>query len=174
MVAGLEAANAVLPSPLCKDPMLPLVATLAIFKAMLDSSLVAPKDKGQVIEAGDYLDKWLVIVVILVDKSIPTVVALSDAIPCSNGGSWRGPSKSFLLEIARGLAHRVLLTKVVELDGDIYPYFAALIVATLAQAGKTLVMLEGMQIMTIIREAFDNMLLKESGHDYDSYGLVSR
>ena len=45
MVVGLEAANAFLPSPLCTDPMLPLAAMLAIFKAMLDSPLVAPKDK---------------------------------------------------------------------------------------------------------------------------------
>ena len=42
----LEAANTILPSPLCANPMLPLVATLAIFKATLDSPSVAPKDKG--------------------------------------------------------------------------------------------------------------------------------
>ena len=37
MAVGLEVSNAVLLSSLCVDPMLPLVATLAIFKAMLDS-----------------------------------------------------------------------------------------------------------------------------------------
>ena len=37
IVVGLEAANAILPSSLCADPMLPLVATLAIFRAMVDS-----------------------------------------------------------------------------------------------------------------------------------------
>ena len=31
MAVGLEAANAILPSSLCADPMLPLEATLAIF-----------------------------------------------------------------------------------------------------------------------------------------------
>ena len=41
MVAGLEATNAVLPSSLCADPMLLLAATLAIFRAMLDSPPVA-------------------------------------------------------------------------------------------------------------------------------------
>ena len=46
MAVGLEAANAILPSPLCEDPMLPLVAMLTIFRAMLDSPLVAPKDKA--------------------------------------------------------------------------------------------------------------------------------
>ena len=39
---GLEATNAVLPSSLCANPMLPLAATLAIFRAMLDSPSVAP------------------------------------------------------------------------------------------------------------------------------------
>ena len=46
MVVGLEAANAVLPSSLCANPMLPLAGTLAIFQAMLDSPFVAPKDKA--------------------------------------------------------------------------------------------------------------------------------
>ena len=45
MAVGLEAANAILPSLLCANPMLPLVGTLAIFQAMLDSPFVAPKDK---------------------------------------------------------------------------------------------------------------------------------
>ena len=46
IAVSLEAANAVLPSPLCINPILPLVALLAIFKAMLDSSLVELKDKA--------------------------------------------------------------------------------------------------------------------------------
>ena len=57
IVVGLEAANAFLPYPLCADPILPLVATLAIFKTMLDSPSIVLKDKGQVAEAGDYLAK---------------------------------------------------------------------------------------------------------------------
>ena len=46
IAVGLEAANAFLPSSLCADPMLPLVGTLAIFQATLDSPFVAPKDKA--------------------------------------------------------------------------------------------------------------------------------
>ena len=45
MAISLEATNAVLPSPLCTDPIPPLAAMLAIFKAMLDSLSVAWKDK---------------------------------------------------------------------------------------------------------------------------------
>ena len=41
MMVSLQAANAILPSSLCADPMLPLAATLAIFRATLDSPSVA-------------------------------------------------------------------------------------------------------------------------------------
>ena len=46
MVVSLEATNAILYSLLCANPMLPLAATLAIFKAKLDSPFVAPKNKA--------------------------------------------------------------------------------------------------------------------------------
>ena len=46
MAVGLEAANAVRPSSLCTNSMLPLAGTLAIFQAMLDSPFVALKDKA--------------------------------------------------------------------------------------------------------------------------------
>ena len=45
MVVSLEAANAILPSSLCANPMLPLAAMHAIFSATLDSPSVVPKDK---------------------------------------------------------------------------------------------------------------------------------
>ena len=46
MAVSLEAANAILPSSLCTNPMLPLAGMLTIFQAMLDSPFVAPKDKA--------------------------------------------------------------------------------------------------------------------------------
>ena len=85
-----------------------------------------------------------------------------------------GPSRTLLFDVTRGLARRVPLTKLVELDGDVRPYLAALMVATLARAGETLVVPEGTRISTMTREAFDNMLMKEAGCNYDNYGLVSR
>ena len=57
MVVSLEATNSVMPSPLFADPKLDLDATLAIFKATLDSQSVLLKDKEQVTNAGDYLAK---------------------------------------------------------------------------------------------------------------------
>ena len=86
MAVSLEAANAILPSSLCANPMLPLAGMLAIFKATLDSPFVAPKDKVQVTKAGDYLTKWLATIVVLIDKSTPIVAALFGTIPRGKGG----------------------------------------------------------------------------------------
>ena len=113
-------------------------------------------------------------IAMLVDKSTPVVAALFDFIARGKARRQRGPGRTLLFDVACGLARRVLLTKLVELDGDVHPYLAALMVAALAQAGKTLVVPEGTHITTMTREAFNNMLLKEAGHNYDNYGLVSR
>ena len=102
------------------------------------------------------------------------MAALFDAIPRGEGGKWRGPSRTLLFDVTRRLAYRVPLTKLVKLDGDIHPYLATLMVATLAWAGETLVVPEGTRISTMTREAFDNMLLKEAGCNYDHYRLVSQ
>ena len=47
MMVGLKVANATLSSP-CADPILPLVATLAVFKATLDSQSIPLKGKEQI------------------------------------------------------------------------------------------------------------------------------
>ena len=77
-----------------------------------------------------------------------------------------------MFNIACGLAHRVPLTKLIQLDGDVCLYLTALIVAALAWVSKALLMPEGMQIMMISREAFGYMML-EASHNNDNYGLVS-
>ena len=45
IAVGLEATNAIQLSPICANPMIPMVVTLAIFKATLYSPFVVPKDK---------------------------------------------------------------------------------------------------------------------------------
>ena len=79
-----------------------------------------------------------------------------------------------LFDVAHGLARHVPLIKLVELDGNVHLYLAALMVVALAWVDETLVVPEGMRISTMTREAFNNMLLKEAEHNYDNYGLVSR
>ena len=122
---------------------------------------------------GNYLAKWLATIAMLVDKSMPIAAALFDAILRGEGGKRRGLGKTLLFNVAHGLARRVPLTKLVELDGDVCPYLAALMVATLAWAGKTLIVPEGTRVTMMMRQAFDNMLLKEASHNYSNYGLVS-
>ena len=121
---------------------------------------------------GNYLAKRLATLA-LVDKSTPVAAALFNAIPRGEGEKRRGPSRTLLFDVTHRLASRVLLTKLVKLDSDVRPYLAALMVAALAQVGKTLVVPEGTRISTMTREAFDNMLLKEASHNYDNYRLVS-
>ena len=122
---------------------------------------------------GDYLAKGLATIAALVDKSMTIAAALFDAIPKGKGGRQRGPGKTLSFDVAHGLAHRVLLTKLVELDGNVHPYLIALMVAALVRVAKTLVVPEGTRITTMTREAFDNMLLKEASHNYNNYRLVS-
>ena len=86
-----------------RQSMLPLVGTLTIFKATLESPFVAPKDKAQVTEVGDYWAKRLATIAALVDKSMPVVAALFDAIPRGKGGRWRGPGKTLLFDIGKTL-----------------------------------------------------------------------
>ena len=79
-----------------------------------------------------------------------------------------------MFDIACGLAQRVPLTKLVALDRDIRIYLTKLMVTLLAWAGEALIVLESMKAIMITREAFNNMLLKKTSHNFDSYGLVSR
>ena len=62
------------------------------------------RDKEQVTEGGSYLAKWLATVAALVDKSIPALVALYDAILHGKEGRQRGPGKTFLFDIVHRLA----------------------------------------------------------------------
>ena len=79
-----------------------------------------------------------------------------------------------MFDIALGLAHRVLLTKLVELDGHVCWYLDILTLAALAELGETLVMPEGMQITMMTREAFEKVFLNEYSHNFDNYRLLKR
>lgn len=78
-----------------------------------------------------------------------------------------------LFDIARGLARRVPLTKLVALDGDVRPYLASLMVSALHRAGEELVIPEDMKLKRVTREAFELMLKEEAGRTYDNYGMIA-
>ena len=104
--------------PFCSPPFVQIakLATLAIFKAILDSQSIALKDKEHVTEVCNYLAKWLATIALLVDKSIPIVAALYYVILHSEGGRQRGPSRTRLFDFAHGLDRRVPLTKLLDLN----------------------------------------------------------
>ena len=90
----------------------------------------------------------LAAVVSLVDESAPTINLLEDALPRGDKGR-RGPSKTLLFDVARGLARWVPLTKLVKLDGDVRPYLAALMVAALYRAGETSIVPRSLDVKTV-------------------------
>ena len=62
----------------------------------------------------------------------------------------------------------------VELDGDVWPYLAVLMVATLMWAHETLTIPDTLQLQRVSMEAFENMLQAEAGKVYNNYGAISR
>ena len=107
-----------------------------------------------------YLAERLAALTSLVDPSAPPVSSafMADVIPRGEAGRRRGPSRTLLFDVARGLARRVPLTKLVELDGDVRPYLAALMVAALARAHETLIIPDTLQCKRVSLDAFENML----------------
>ena len=79
-----------------------------------------------------------------------------------------------LNDIARGLARRVPLTKLVQLVGDVRPYLASLMIAALNKAGDELVVPDTLRIRQLTEEAFENMLKAEAGKTYDNYGTIAK
>lgn len=78
-----------------------------------------------------------------------------------------------LFDVARGLARRVPLTKLVELDGDVRPYLASLMVSALHRAGDRLVVPKDMDVQRVTREQFENMLAEDAGRSYNNYGTIA-
>ena len=117
---------------------------LAVVISVLDTTAAnenaAEADQQKVAEAMCYLAEGLATLTSLVDPSAPSVnnAFMPDMIPRGESSQRRGPSHTLLFNIARGLACRVPLTKLVELDGNVWPYLAVLMVAALVRAHETL------------------------------------
>ena len=109
-------------------------------------------------------------VVSLVDPSAPAINT-TNILP--TGSQRRGPARAMLQDIARGLARRVPLTKLVMLHADIRPFLAALMVSALHRAGDELVIPDDMKLQLKTKEEFDNFLRTEAGRTYDNYGMIA-
>lgn len=144
---GLAAADQVLPPEMCKDPLPMLAAVMGILAVSEESPMLPDSDKGEIREAISYLSERLATVSALVDSSTPTV-NMADLLPRGR----RGPTRTMMFDVARGLARRVPLTKLVALDGDVRPYLAALMVAALHRAKDKLVVPHDLEIEKVTRE----------------------
>ena len=138
--AGLATAQHLLPVDLCTDPLPVLAAVISVLDTTAANENAATADRQKAAEAMCYLAERLAALTLLVDPSAPSVnnAFTPDVIPRGESGCRRGPSRTLLFDVARGLARRVPLTKLVELDGNVRPYLAALMVAALVRAHETL------------------------------------
>jgi hypothetical protein len=68
-----------------------------------------------------------------------------------------------LQDIARGLAHRVPLTKMVTIYADVRPYLASLLVAAMYRAGDELVIPADLKLKQITEDTFEEMLRLQAG-----------
>jgi hypothetical protein len=78
-----------------------------------------------------------------------------------------------LYDIARGLARRVPITKLVALDADVRPYLASLMISAIHRAGDALVIPEDLKLKKVTIDAFNTMLKQEAGKTYDNYGMIA-
>ena len=117
-----------------------LAAVISVLDTTAANENAVEADRQKAAKAMCYLAQCLAALTSLVDPSTPSVnnTFTPDVIPRGESGRRRGPSRTLLFNIARGLACRVPLTKLVELDGDMRPYLAALMVAALVRAHETL------------------------------------
>jgi hypothetical protein len=118
-----------------KDPLPMLAMTIGVLAKSEESDVLPDADKEEVSDALRFLAERVAAVTTLADKSAPQV-NFTDTLP---RGSRRGPARTLMFDVARGLARRVPLTKLMELDGDVRPYLASLIVSALHRAGDKLI-----------------------------------
>ena len=110
----------------------------------------------------------------LADPSAPAINLVGDPHPRGeNGVRRRGPARTLLYDVARGMARRVPLTKLVELDADVRPYLASLMVAAMDKAGDELLIPHDMVFRPIARAQWEAMLAAKAGEAYHQYGALS-
>ena len=149
-----------------------LAAVIEILTASEDSPMLNDTDQEDVSEAITFLAERLATTSALIENPKVSVNML-ELVPRGDGGRRKGPAKSMLIDVARGLARRVPLTKLIALDSDIRPYLASLMVAALHRAKDKLVVPNDLEIKRVTREQFDLMLQKEAGRTYDNYGTIA-
>lgn len=142
-VAAAETVDRYLDPALCRDPLPLLAGTIGVLTASEASPFLPDSAKTKVTDAIKFLGERLAALVSLVDTSAP---AINTAHLFPTGTQKKGPARVMLQDIAKGLARRVPLTKLVTLDGDVRPYLASLLVSAMHRAGDELVIPGDMRV----------------------------
>ena len=77
-----------------------------------------------------------------------------------------------LFDVARSFARRVPLTRVAEVDADVRPYLAALMVAAMYRAGQPLVVPDNLALQRVTKEQFEEYLTSLAGTSYENWGAL--
>ena len=133
------------------DPIPMLAAVIGILTASEDSPMLSDTDREDMSEAITFLAERLATTSALIENPKVSVNML-ELVPRGEGGRRKGPAKSMLIDVARGLARRVPLTKLIALDSDICPYLASLMVPALHRAKDKLVVPNDLEIKRVMRE----------------------
>ena len=154
-------------SPALADDPRPLLAAVA--KALVDtaeSPLLGKEDKEAAESACHYLGERLAAVCSLRDQKQGKVAEVS----YYPAGGRRGPARTLLFDVAKSFGRKVPLTKLVELDEEVRPYLAALMVAAMAKAGKPLVVPQSLVVDRRTDQEFEAVLQAMAGQQYHHYG----
>ena len=127
-----------------------------------ESPYLHESSKTKVKDAIRFLSERLAALVSLVDPSAPRINT-ANPLPAGAEAPVRGPARTMLQDIARGLARRVPLTKLVTINADVRPYLASLLVAAMHQAGDELVIPADLKFRQITADAFEEMLRLQAG-----------
>ena len=84
------------------------------------------------------------------------------------------PARMLLFDMARTLVKKMPLMKLVELDQEVRPYLAALMVAAMANAGQVLHVTHHLIMHEVPDKEFDELLRTMVGQQYHSYGMLGR
>ena len=147
-----------------------MATVIGVLAAAEESPNLANEDREHISETICYLAERLAALQHVADKS--ATINVADLIPRESTRGRRGPSRTLLFDVARGMAHRIPLTKLIQLDADIRPYLASLMVAAMAKAGDRLAYPQGMALQPMTQAAFDNMIIEDVAKVYDNYGLI--
>ena len=133
----LIAADQTLAESICQDP-LPMLATVATILAYKEEECqkrgVPPEHLNKAQEALNFLTERVAALTQLVELDAPPV-SIPSLYRDENG---KRASRTMLMDVARGFARRVPMTKLIHMDSDIRPYLAALMIAALNYHGEIL------------------------------------